>query len=166
MKKFLPALLLMMVMSFAASAQTAIYFSEDFSGGMPSDWTILDRDGLTPHPNVAAYTGTWTVDLGSTPENRAAISSSWYNPAGVSDDWMITPGISIPTPADPNAKVFLTWYGEAVDPSYPDGYDVRLSTTDTDPASFTETLINVPRENTDGIYRSLDLSAYAGQRIY
>lgn len=156
----------MMVLSFAATAQTAIYFSEDFSGGIPNDWTILDLDGLTPNGNVANFGGTWWVSPTAAPEAKVAVSSSWYTPPGQSDDWMITPRIDIPMPADPNAKIFLTWYGEAVDPSYPDGYDVRLSTTDTDPASFTETLIDVARENTDGIYRSLDLSAYAGETVY
>jgi thiol-disulfide isomerase/thioredoxin len=166
MKKFLPALLLMVALSFGATAQTAVYFSEDFSGGMPDDWTILDLDGLTPFQNVAAFGGTWWVSPTAAPEAKAAISSSWYAPAGQSNDWMITPSIDIPMPADPNAKIFLTWYGEAIDPSFPDGYDVRLSTTDRDPASFTEVLIDVPREDADGIYRSVDLSAYAGQTIY
>ncbi|MEZ4949284.1 MAG: choice-of-anchor J domain-containing protein [Saprospiraceae bacterium] len=168
MKKFLPALLFLFTLGFgAANAQDQIYFYEDFSGGMPSDWTILDRDGLTPAGNVSAYGGTWWVSPTAAPEARAAISSSWYAPAGRSDDWMITNGISIPQLANQDNKIFLTWFGQAVDPSYPDGYKVRLSTTDTDPASFTVTLADIPREVApDGTIRSVDLTAYAGQTIY
>ncbi|MEZ4983009.1 MAG: choice-of-anchor J domain-containing protein [Saprospiraceae bacterium] len=147
MKKFLPALLFLFTLGFgAANAQDQIYFYEDFSGGMPSDWTILDRDGLTPASNVSAYGGTWWVSPTAAPEAKVAVSSSWYTPAGKSDDWMITPSISIPQLANPDNKIFLTWYGEAVDPSYPDGYDVKLSTTDTDPASFSTTLLMFPEK--------------------
>jgi hypothetical protein len=53
----------------------------------------------------------------------------------------------------------------AADPSNPDGYLVKISTTGTATASFSTTLLTVSAENPSWNARSLSLNAYAGQTV-
>ncbi len=106
-------------------------FFEDFEGGaLPAGFVFFDVDGLTPDPNVASLgfdgTSAWIVraDLAEI-RGMVAISTSWYTPVGTADDWMITPAIALgPLPTT------LSWVAQAPDVNFPDGYEVRVSTTD------------------------------------
>lgn len=111
-----------------ADRGTDIVFSEDFQGeDIPAGWVLIDNDGLTVDANVAQFTEAWIVALDfddATETEFVAMSTSWYNPAGTADDWMITPSIAV-TPSN-----LLSWRGEAQDANFPDGYTVYVSTTD------------------------------------
>lgn len=135
---------------------------ESFEGGeLPAGWTVVDVDMLTPDMNVSFVDAAWVVsDAVEAGDNFAAYSTSWYAPAGVSDDWLITPQVT------PNATSVLSWEGFTVNGNFADGYEVRVSTATTDVADFADVLLTVPEENTEWTSRSLDLSAYAGMPIY
>ena len=109
-----------------ANFLNAQIFKEDFENGMPSTFTIIDNDGGTPATNVNWCTDAWVVraDFEFTTDNVAA-SVSWYSPAGTSDDYMITPAITIPAGTAPS----LIWNVKAQDGSFADGYEVIISTT-------------------------------------
>jgi hypothetical protein len=135
-------------------------WSEGFEGMNfpPPHWTLLDVD---------ADQNAWfryTVAGSSHTGNASAASASWLSGNGLNpDNWMITPPIEIP---DNNQDYMLDWWVAAQDPEWPsDHYGVYVSTTDTDPASFSllhqETLTT-----TSWLYRYVDLSDYAGERIY
>lgn len=157
MKKILTLLFLG---SFFVQSQAQVLFSQDFESGALAPMTAVDVDGKTVHPNVAANAGpTWSV-RGTSP-NRVIVSTSWFNPVGQADDWIISPAITI---AD--ANTFLTWQAWSPDAAFRDGYEVRISTTDNLIPSFTTVALTVPAENTTATNRSLKLDAYIGQTIY
>ena len=59
------------------------------------------------------------------------------------------------------------WWRAAQDPSYPsDYYEVKLSTTDKSLASFTTTLYSETISENVWDQRIVDLSSYAGQKVY
>jgi hypothetical protein len=62
---------------------------------------------------------------------------------------------------------YLIWKAWASDAAYPDGYEVKLSTTNgTTIADFTTNLLTVAAEGSGGWNtRSIDLSSYAGQTV-
>jgi hypothetical protein len=121
--------------------------------------TAVDVDGKTLDPNVAWVGPTWTVHPGA--ESQVVISSSWFSPVGQADDWLISDTIEVT-----EANTFLIWQAFTPDQNYRDGYQVRVSTTTKDVASFTDQLLNVPAELTTWQTRSVSLSAYVGKKIF
>lgn len=142
-------------------AHSQVVFSEDFTNGMPSNFVLVNNDGKTPASSVSYVNQAWVVrNESSTNTNKVAVSTSWYNPAGQSDDWMITPQITITT------NNLLKWRALARDASYPDGYQVLLSPTgDTALSSFTVTLFSINAENSTWTERGVSLVAYQGQTV-
>lgn len=78
-----------------------ILFEDDFSSGV-TNFLILDNDGQTPNSSskTMGFTSTqygWVpVRSTSSSSNLAAASTSMYDPAGKSDDWMVVPLLNIP----------------------------------------------------------------------
>lgn len=160
-----------MVMVFCGTAFGQI-FQENWDGNGPGimAWTIIDGDGNTPAEPVNYVTDGWVVvDRGGEPPNfggpdgdHAALSTSWYDPAGASNDWLISPQITIPAGETAN----LVWDAKAQDPLYPDGYELKLAPNGGNTIQdFTVTLFSVESENPEWITRSVPMSAYAGQTI-
>lgn len=169
MKKKLLALALVASGLGITKAQT-ILWSENFSTptppALPVNWLQNNVDGLTPSSSVASYsfgTNAWvTRDASATypAYGKAAASNSWYNPAGVANDWLISPQFSV------SAGTYLEWEAIALDPSFPDGYQVLVSPTGgTTTAAFTTTLLSLNAENNSWTARSANLSAFVGQNI-
>lgn len=91
---------LLLALSLAATQATAqTYLECDFSDGIPSTFTLIDNDGLTPSASMSKVgfaPGTpWITDIPRGTGNPAASSTSWYATAGQSDDWMITPSVTV-----------------------------------------------------------------------
>lgn len=142
------------------SANSQAIFSEDFNGTTPlSTWTLHNVDARTPAANVGAINDAWVVlGVGGQP---AALSTSWYSPAGAADDYMVTPAITL------TSNNYLFFDAQALDASFPDGYEVRLSTTNSTVAALSTVLLNVPAETaTVWNSRRIDLSAYANQTVH
>ena len=144
---------------FSLNAQTIFY--EDFQGGIPSNFTLINADGNTPASAVSFVNQAWVAypDFND-PTDTAAMSTSWYNPASSSNDWMITPKITLST------GNFLIWRGWAPDQSYADGYEVKISTTDSAMASFTTNLAVISAEGDPWVWHAVDLSAYNNQSVF
>ncbi len=157
MKRIL-TLLLLSPLFYHAQAQ--ILFSQDFESGNLAPMTAVDVDGVPVNPSAPSFCGpTWTVVGSAT--NKLVVSTSWLNPVGMADDWLITPAIAI---ADTNT--FLYWEAYSPDANYRDGYEVRVSTTDNQIASFTNIALTIPAELTTTQKRALRLKAYVGQTVY
>jgi hypothetical protein len=100
--------------------------------------------------------------------DTVAMSISWYastvtNPT--SDDFLVTPQFTVPS----GAGNYLLWQGVTLDASYPDGYEVRLSTTGNTAADFMAgtVIYSTTAENASGWEQhAADLSAFAGQSVY
>ena len=164
MKKF-TYLFVLLFIPFMVDAQ--VYLEEDFNAGFPATWTTIDNDGLTPNANVAFMTDAWVSfdDLDSAGVgDSVAISTSWYTPAGTSDDYMITPQLAI------GAGSYLYYDVWAPDAGFPDGYELLISTTTPDIAGLTANppLLSVPAAASVWTNISVDLAAagYASQNVY
>ena len=171
MKKI--TLLLLLCLS-AHLSFSQILFEDNFDGSGPgiAGWTVTNVDGLTPNANVAEFTDAWIevdrdgsagggANYGGPAGDFAVASTSWYTPAGTSDDWLITPQINL------TADATLYWDAKAQDAGFPDGYEVRLSTSGTNTATdFTELLFSIAAEDPAFQSRQVDLSAYTGQNVY
>lgn len=146
-------------------------FQENFDGTGPgiSAWTVIDADGLTPATNVSFITNGWNrIDrqgangsFGGPAGNFAAMSTSWYTPAGTSNDWLISPQVTIS-----GASPTLYWDAKAQDADYPDGYKVMLAPNGGNTiADFTIELYSTTGENASWTSRAASLTPYIGQTV-
>lgn len=138
----------------------------DFSYGIRPDVKLYDLDGLTPSPDVE-FTGLkagtpWTACDVEKNGTDVAVSTSWYKPAGKADDWMVLPGVDVVSGTE------LRWSARAFDRQLPDGYSVYVSTTGDTPDDFDRSapLFRVAAESPEWTDHNIDLSGYAGQRVY
>jgi hypothetical protein len=149
-------------------------WSEDFNSttaqSLPAGWLQNNVDGLIPQSNLSAYnfgTNAWVTNHIGTPyytQGRCVMSLSWYSPAGIANDWLITPSFTVP------AGAYIAWEGAVAQGAYPDGYEVRISTTGTTIANFSTNLLTVAGENyaqtlANWNSRGINLSAYTGQTV-
>jgi uncharacterized repeat protein (TIGR01451 family) len=128
---------------------------------LPAGWTTINQDGRAPSTAVSYVQDAWIVreDFGQNAANHAAFSTSWYNPAGAADDWLITPALTL------GANAQLDWRSIAYDPAYPDGYEVRIGASPT-VAGLSTVLFSTPAENSAWTPHAVDLSAYDNQTVY
>lgn len=165
MKKCAIACSAIFFLSFHASAQT--YLNCNFSQGIPADFTLIDNDGNTPSADMAKEgfkVGTpWLAASPKGESNLAACSTSWYSPAGTSDDWMITPAFTV---SDDN--VTLSWRALASDKRNRDGYAVYVSEVGGNTiADFDKQhpLFSVEKEEATWTKHAVSLDAYKGKKI-
>lgn len=158
MKRILTLLLLSFLVY---QVQSQVLFSQDFESGVLDPMIALDIDGKVVAPQVANFAGpTWTV-VSTSASNNAIVSTSWFAPVGIADDWLISDSLHVTSP-----NTFLIWEAYTPDPSFRDGYQVKVSTTGKDIASFTNNLLTIGQELTTWTTRSLNLDAFVGQTIY
>ncbi len=136
-------------------AQIDIY-NEDFDAGAPVGFTIVDNDGLTPHPSVSEFTSAWIrmADPDNTSDTVMG-STSYFDPVGQADRWLITPGIALGSYGNR-----FYWEARSHDASFPDTYYVLISSTDTQLSSFTDTIGYVVEEFATWTSRDVDLTSY------
>lgn len=141
-------------LSGAGTGGTQYLYFEDFQDGMPSDITLYNLDGLTPDPNMASYIYAWNIiENYDEPGDTVAASTSWFSPPGTANDWLVTPAITI------GSNAFLDWDIKAQDPAYPDGYQVKVSTTGPSTSSFTSTVYSVGAANPFWETKTINLNA-------
>lgn len=135
-------------------------------GGLPTGWTQFNVDGLTPYTSFATAFGTnaWVtraITYTDGTKDTFAVSNSYYTPAGVANDWMVSPSFT------PTTGQFLLFKGLAVDGNFADGFKVKVSTTGAGSvANFTTDLLTVAAESsTSWTTHAINLSAYVGQSI-
>lgn len=158
-------LLFAMMLIFNANAQIFSSGFENNNGTPLSEYTTINNDGLSVPsyaPVLDFNTEAW-IQFFDAYDNKIAFSTSWYDPAGQSDDWLITPAIEIPNSGEPT----LYWKAKSYDVQLLEHYDVRVSTTGNEMADFTDVALSVEGEQPfDYNSRTLDLSDYKGQTIY
>lgn len=163
--------MLLALLPFMVQAQ----FSESFAGlsgftsgwgtMLPTGWVQYNQDGLTPFGNLATKFGTAGWVSATAGGDTFAISTSYYTSPASSDDWLVTPTITVPT-ATAGSTPWLLWEALAPDQGFPDGYLVKISTTGnavanfTAPAAYTEAAAPGTFEG-----RGISLAAYSGQQI-
>ncbi|WP_196888607.1 T9SS-dependent choice-of-anchor J family protein [Aureivirga sp. CE67] len=149
--------------------QAQEYFSDDFSDGDASDWSIVDQD-------EDGYV--WSVeDLSAAVAtfDNSLVSFSWVNtdpddpnvgdPLNP-DNFAISPAIDL---TNASGSIVLTFnYGTAASANFvADNFSVYVSTTNDHTAIMNETPIHTETLDFQGSESKLfDLSSYAGQTVY
>lgn len=139
----------------------------------PDGWLLRNVDNLVPETPSAFVTDAWVVrEEAAEPRNCVAISTSWYSPAGIANDWMWTPAIPI---AD--AAVVLSWRARPSSSDFRDGYEVRVMSAASGPPgggvgdignqlADSTVVFSVASEFPGWQNRQVSLAAYAGQSIH
>lgn len=144
---------------------------EDFlPGQLPGGWVVVDVDGLPVADQVSYVSDAWTVSDAVVEGDPAIYSTSYYTPAGTSDDWLISPPVLL------SATSVLSWDGRAPDMDFPDGYEVYVVDTtdmdlqgflmDSDPTSFLaahDPVFSIAAE--ESMFTTRTLSAAAGEPL-
>jgi hypothetical protein len=96
---------------------------ESFESDMPENWTALSLDGVTD---------CWiTYPAFSHSGNSTALVIGNYD--SPNDDWLITPPLQLSASITDSLSFWISCY----EPAYPESWEVLVSTTDLQPASFT-----------------------------
>lgn len=116
----------------------------------PLCWTVVNNDNDS---------NTWSQSASYiTPRSGSSTAHGWGN----EDDYLISPALDFSATND----MQIRWYDVVQSSSQNNTYDVLVSTTNTDVASFTDNLGTFDVTNIEWEEHILDLSAYTGQTIY
>jgi hypothetical protein len=132
--------------------QEGILF-ESFEGGViPANWTVLNADGGTQ---------VWQASTVNPRTGSYAARVQYQTSASANDDWLITPPLQVTSSTTDNISFWMRSYGA----TYADPWQVLISTTDTNPASFTMI------DEGDGymgnyVQKSYNLDSYGNAIIY
>lgn len=162
MKKGIFTLIGLVVLNWS-TAQT-VAFSDDFQQGNLNNWTIVINDSYTLDTSMSEYAAGWiTVADPLNTTDTVASASSFFTEDAFASRWLITPAINLGTYGN-----FITWSARSGDPSFPDAYKVKISSTGNALADFDKTLMNVVLENEEWTDRSINLSdsGYHDQTVY
>ncbi len=142
-------------------SQTEI-LNEDFQAGFPSNWEVIDVDQQIPNAQVSEYTSAWISKADpDSAANLTVSSTSYYEPVGTANKWLITPPITLGTYGN-----YLKFKAKSFDPSYPDNYKVLISTGN-QIADFVDTVSLIIQETPYWIERDFLLdSSFNGQTVY
>lgn len=149
----------------AFEAQSTV-FGEDFEdGAIPATWTLINNDGLTVNPGLGLpFNDDAFIVVADPAGTQAAIGTSWYMPAGIADDWLITPQISL------GAASTLAFQSRSGDMMFPDDFEVLISTGGATMGEFMANadLLTVAGESVDYVAHEIDLAAagYTDQDVY
>ena len=141
--------LFFLTISFSMNAQ----FTEGFEADIPSDWTVINEGGANGWVQN-------TAPAGGALEG-SSVAGLTYN-ATAHDDYLITPAITVAS----GVNEYISFNLKARSASYPEPYEVLLSTTNPSAAEFTVELqasTDTPNAWTN---ISFDLTAYEGQTVY
>lgn len=105
-----------------------IILSENFNGGFPAGWQLVDNDGMTPNasPAVNFIDDAFVVveDYDSTGiGDSILVATSWFDTIGEADDWLILPNLTMGSFGN-----YISFDAKSMDASYPDGLEIRVST--------------------------------------
>lgn len=159
MKKLLLSAVVLAALGNSAFAQ----LNENFNNGIPSTWKRYNVDGLTPAAQVAFVNDAWVArqKLQASTTDSCIVSTSWYTPAGIANDWIVSPPFMVNGP-----NILLRFEELGYDPAYPDGYEVRVFTgTDSLPSQNSTVIYTSAGADNAWNYKGASLGAYNGQTI-
>ena len=151
----------------AEATEEVTLFFDDFDSGdfSTKGWTIHTEGEKMLEDGWMIYDTSVTGINHPHSGNCFAYSQSYNNTLGEvstaldADNWLVTPKLDL--------KGVLKFWEKAQDSSWPDLYEVLLSTTGNEIADFTTTLRPMgPSSNSGWTEVEIDLSAYEGQQGY
>src|SRR5687767_9907196 len=82
----------LLLSSTDTSAQLAL---QNFNApAIPAGWLLYNQDMLTPATQTAWATQAWNIRTRTTGDSCIG-STSWYNPAGTANDWIVSPQFTV-----------------------------------------------------------------------
>lgn len=139
---------------------SGVVFFEGFeSPTIPDTWALIDNDG--DGEQWETHPANWSAAHGG---EYSIASYSWFNGNTLTpDNWIISPAIELPE----NAQ--LRFFVSAISATYPaEHYQIKISTTNAEMSSFTETIFEetLTNEASQWQQRDIDLSEFANQTVY
>lgn len=128
-----------------------LFFCEDFSSTSLTEacWTVLNENG-----DLDAWDLNYTINPFA--GDQVAMINTDFN-SGNNDDWLISPNLTL------TGNEVLNFYYRVQSAFEPNDFQVLLSTTGTNPADFTDTLMFLASyDNTTYQDTTVNLSAYSG----
>jgi len=158
-------LFFLVVITNSLSSQVTL-LDENFTMGIPSTWSLINDDALIPADTQ--FLDAW-IDFTSSFDTCAASTSSYVDLNGDEDtsaiaaDFLISPKISLLSFGN-----LLSWDAKSLDGSFPDGYEVLISTADSLKSSFQSVLKTVESETPYWKHYSINLTldGYNNQDVY
>lgn len=107
-------------------AQTTL-LQQDFNGGMPAGWQLINNDNLVPYndPSVNFITDAYVI----TEDNdsigmgdNVLVATSWHENIGEADDYLILPKLTMGSIGN-----YISFDAKSLDASHPDGLEIRIS---------------------------------------
>jgi hypothetical protein len=131
---------------------------------LPVGWIQVDVDNATcPDPLFPGQYSRWRVrGLAGIPAHGGSrVCLNHFNAGQVpNDDWLIPPQQNLLSP------IVLSYWIASLDPDFLESYELRVSTTGTQPADFTNLIYSATGIDTTYAQHTHDLSAYAGAPFY
>lgn len=161
-KILLGYLLSLAILPDKAKAQE-VCLQTNFNNGIPENFTLICYDQMPVKTQDFKNTvpqKTWFTGQAYGADGNVAMSTSHRYYDMPTDNWMITPKISISS-----EKIWLAWDARAIHYDFRDGYKIMISTTDTQAESFEE-LLNVEEETYIWNHHLISLQAYEGKDVY
>ena len=142
-----------------------IVISEDFEaydiGELPADWTQVDVD--LGYCTQFLRNSTWQVYTNAQipAHSGTKFAMCHYNDNALpNNDWLILPQQTL------TGTITLTYWASSQDVNYLDDYQIRVSTTGTNPADFTDLIQDFNQIPVGFAEHTHDLSDYSGIPFY
>lgn len=135
----------------------------DFWDGFPEDFTLVCYDEVPVKGGdfkKINITKDWVIATVDSEDGLAAVSTSHRSYDFPTDNWMITPRLTIPA-----ENACLKWTARAIHYQLRDGYKVMISTTGNEYYDF-EVLYSVEEEGYSWTKHYVSLEKYAGKKVY
>ena len=151
---------------FAHNSHSQIIFSANFDDETLGGMTIVDNDGLEAASGLAFFEDAWTVSNPIFEDvfeimSPCVLSHSRYMPVGTSDDWLISPQMTIE-----ELGTSVLWKVRSLSVNSRSSMEVRVSTTDNDLSSFTDVIYSSEEELPVLTQKLASLNDYIGEQIY
>lgn len=138
----------------------------DFTEGIPSDFTLIDYDQIPV--DISGFNSkfivpamTWFASTVNSDDKKAALSTSYRAYDIPTDNWMITPQLTIPN----KENICLKWTSRSIHYYKRDGYRVMISTKSNTLEDFVE-VYALEEEDYEWTHHTIPLADYAGKQIY
>jgi PKD repeat protein len=130
---------LFVTLGFQVNAQTSVFnwdvdnphYIQPVDVG-PFSINFYDEDGLTPDIGSGMSPGSFDVYDDGSGSNDALYATSWFNPLGQADNWLVFGPITHPS----NGISLFTWDHRMLSNAIRDGYEVLVTNVGPTPANF------------------------------
>lgn len=151
----------------ALGADIPVSFNFEFEEGIPPGIEFYDIDGNIPSADIESYGFTgdqpWVWHYVESEDNHVMASTSWYEPAGKSNDWMVLPPLNVE-----DADLVLAWRAKSNHKSLRDGYSVYISEKGNTPQDFdtSNPVFRTEAEDNNWVTHQVSLNEYEGKTIW